>query len=387
MGTQIARPEKPPVVATIGLGISEATETREREAGAEEYRACRRNPSRRHQSWLAHAGNRSQLGLWILGLAVRRHGLARGLLRFLSRIPRMQALARAAIRKLDRLAGASEAAGGWSELKAFFWQTLPILVYHHVGPYIPGTFRFLTIEPAAFARQLGWLYQKGFTAIHVRAWIDWLDRGDALPKKPIVLTFDDAYADIAQYALPELRSRGMQATVYVVTGPTGGTNSWDLQYVRRAHSLMGEEEIRSWSHNDIEVGCHTRSHRRLVNLDPAELEIEVRGSADELASVADGAGESFAYPYGAYDRAALEHVSAVFRSAVTTCPGTNKLWTPRHQLRRANVDPRHEWFDFPFLVRFGWGPYESLHVSLARKKKALLDKVCNLIRALRPYVL
>jgi peptidoglycan/xylan/chitin deacetylase (PgdA/CDA1 family) len=372
--------EKPVVVATIGSGIGESTETREKKAGGQEYRECRRNPSHRRLSWLAQAGNRSRIGLWILGVNVRHPGLARFILRFLSRMPGMQASASAVLRSLDRLVGACETAGGWSELKAFFWRTLPILVYHHVGPYVPGTFRFLTIEPGAFARQLEWLRKRGFTAIHLRDWTDWLDRGDPLPKKPVIVTFDDAYADIARYALPELRSRGMGATVYVVTGLTGGTNSWDLRYVRSAHSLMSQQEIRLWSRNNIEIGCHTRSHRWLVDLDKRELEIEVRGSADELACIVNGTAESFAYPYGVYDRGALERVSAVFGSAVTTCPGMNSLWTPRHQLRRANVDPQHQWFDFPFLVWFGRGPYETLHVFLAQKKKALYTKVRNLIR-------
>src|SRR5262249_17352552 len=151
------------------------------------------------------------------------------------RIPGLRASARAAAQALDRLAGAADAAGGWDALCAFFWKKLPILVYHHVGPYIPGTFRFLTIEPAAFAHQLDWLRRRGFTTIRARDWTDWLNHGKSLPKRPIVITFDDAYADIASYALPELRARGMHATIYVVTRRTGGENSWDSAYVQVPH--------------------------------------------------------------------------------------------------------------------------------------------------------
>jgi peptidoglycan/xylan/chitin deacetylase (PgdA/CDA1 family) len=374
------------LTAPIGPEGRWTAENREREAGAEEYRHCRRHPLRRYLSWLAQAGNCSGLGLWLLGVIVRRYRIARSLLELATRLPGLHASARAAVQRLDRLAGASDAAGGWNELSAFFWRKLPILVYHHVGPFVPGTFHFQTVEPAAFARQLNWLRKNGFTTIHLRDWTNWLDDGASLPTRPIVLTFDDAYADIARYALPELRNRGMNGTAYVVTGRTGGTNSWDLQYVQRAHNLMGQEEIRLWSRHDIEIGCHTRTHRRLVDAKPGDLAHEIDGSARDLTTMLGTVADTFAYPYGAYDREALEEVSAGFRSAVTTRPGVNDLWTPRHQLRRANVDPRHEWFDFAFLVWLGWGPYERLHAFLARMKQAVIRKLRSVTHRRQPQI-
>src|SRR5215467_450515 len=76
----------------------------ERDAGVREYRECRRNPALRHVSWLAGAGRRSWLGLWIVGLTVRHAGVSGKVLRFACRIPGLRASARAAAQALDRLA-------------------------------------------------------------------------------------------------------------------------------------------------------------------------------------------------------------------------------------------------------------------------------------------
>jgi peptidoglycan/xylan/chitin deacetylase (PgdA/CDA1 family) len=273
------------------------------------------------------------------------------------------------------LAGAARAAGGWDNLSSFFWRKLPILVYHHVGPFVPETFRFLTVSPKAFERQMDWLRRNRFTTITPQQWVRWLENGESLPERPVLITFDDGYRDIAVHALPALHERHMTATVYVVTGRCGGINAWDLVYTPGEHRLLDSRVIKFWHERGIEIGSHTSSHRRLENLNRTDLNTEITCSANELGVILGSQADSFSYPYGAFDREAAELVAGSFSSAVTTQIGLNDLWTPRNLLRRANVDPTHEWFDFPFLVRLGWGPYEQTHAYLARQRRALARRL------------
>jgi peptidoglycan/xylan/chitin deacetylase (PgdA/CDA1 family) len=52
-------------------------------------------------------------------------------------------------------------------------------------------------------------------------------RGDALPRRAVVLTFDDGYADTVEQVLPMLERREVPATVFVTTGSLGREYWWD----------------------------------------------------------------------------------------------------------------------------------------------------------------
>ena len=79
---------------------------------------------------------------------------------------------------------------------------LAVLLYHHIGPPRPDTLSDLTVSPEKFERHVRWLARRGFVGIRPSDWLRWLRDGTGLPNKPILFTFDDGYADIADYALP-----------------------------------------------------------------------------------------------------------------------------------------------------------------------------------------
>ncbi|HWT67441.1 MAG TPA: polysaccharide deacetylase family protein, partial [Terracidiphilus sp.] len=103
------------------------------------------------------------------------------------------------------------------------------LLYHHVGPLTAGMYPKMSIEPRQFERQVGWLKRRGYASILPSDWLTWHSGTAVLPEKPVMITFDDAYADIAEYALPVLKHYGFTATIFVVTERVGATNSWDTQ--------------------------------------------------------------------------------------------------------------------------------------------------------------
>jgi peptidoglycan/xylan/chitin deacetylase (PgdA/CDA1 family) len=54
---------------------------------------------------------------------------------------------------------------------------------------------------------------------------EWCSARD--PDKPVLLTFDNAYADIAEHALLVLYEYGLQGVVFVITGQPGGSTVWE----------------------------------------------------------------------------------------------------------------------------------------------------------------
>ena len=122
-----------------------------------------------------------------------------------------------------------------------------LLLYHHVGPSRPGIDSKLTLSPQRFEQQMRWLARRGYAGVKPSDWLRWIRGGEGLPEKPILLTFDDAYADTAEYGLPIVRKYGFSCVVFVVTERLGGTNAWDQARGRATLQLMTAEQIRHWA--------------------------------------------------------------------------------------------------------------------------------------------
>src|SRR3974390_230673 len=113
-------------------------------------------------------------------------------------------------------------------------QAIPVLLYHNVAPSRSGPHPELTVTPKVFERQMEWLARTGHSPLSAVGVIDCLEQRGHLPDKPILITFDDGYADIATYALPILQSYGFSATVFVATRLLGLSLPWDGRKVMTA---------------------------------------------------------------------------------------------------------------------------------------------------------
>jgi len=254
---------------------------------------------------------------------------------------------------ITRLRNTARACGSWKALEKEFDQKLPVLLYHHVGPFRPGTLRELTVLPKRFESQVRWLARRGYVGIKPADWLNWVRDGKSLPEKPILLTFDDAYADIVEYALPILRKYGFSGVVFVVTERLGGTNTWDEAQGCGTLQLMTAEQIRYWASQGIEFGAHSRTHAHLSKLSAAELSAEVVGSKNDLSALLGYPIVSFAYPYGDYNDAVRDLVQGEFDLAFSIEEGLNYLSGDLHLLKRSYVGPSDSLLECVLTVRRG----------------------------------
>ena len=98
-------------------------------------------------------------------------------------------------------------------------------MYHSVTECPPAKTRRLSVTPDAFEQQVSFLAEQGFTGITFSELANAFETGKALPRRPVVLTFDDGYADFASQAWPILRRHDFLATVFVTTSRLPGTPS------------------------------------------------------------------------------------------------------------------------------------------------------------------
>jgi peptidoglycan/xylan/chitin deacetylase (PgdA/CDA1 family) len=240
-----------------------------------------------------------------------------------------------------------------SESKSKFDRRALALVYHHIGPSRPGTYRDMTVSPQRFEQQIRWLARHGYVGIKPSEWLHWAREGESLPEKPILVTFDDAYADTADYALPVLRKYGFAGAVFVVTERLGGTNTWDEAKGCGTLQLMTLEQIRYWAGQGIEFGAHSKTHADLTQLSSAECTAEIRGSKSDLAALLNSGVTSFAYPYGSYNNAVRDLARGEFDLAFTAEEGLINLRSDPHLLQRVVVYPDHSLVHFVLIVRTG----------------------------------
>jgi peptidoglycan/xylan/chitin deacetylase (PgdA/CDA1 family) len=137
----------------------------------------------------------------------------------------------------------------------------------------------------------------------VSALVDALAVGPAaLPDRPVLITFDDGFADFRDAALPALRDRDMAATLYPTTGfldgrsPGGGP----MLRWRDLYELFGA----GGAGDAIEVGGHTHTHPQLDAIPRARAREEISQCKAMLEEVVGAPVRSFAYPHG-YSSAAV----------------------------------------------------------------------------------
>ena len=92
---------------------------------------------------------------------------------------------------------------------------LRIVVYHHVGSENDLTRHLGCTTPTdLFHTHVEWL-QKNYDIVDLET----VSSGGPLPKRPLLITFDDAYRSFLTEAVPVLRSFGLPSTLFLLTDP------------------------------------------------------------------------------------------------------------------------------------------------------------------------
>ncbi|HLY67424.1 MAG TPA: polysaccharide deacetylase family protein, partial [Chloroflexota bacterium] len=124
--------------------------------------------------------------------------------------------------------------------------SVPILMYHYIRtlpPNTPDQLGYgLSIAPPLFEQELAYLQSAGYKSVAMDDVVARITRGTPLPPKPVVLSFDDGYADFYTAAWPLLKKYGFSATAYIVIDFLGrpGYMSWqDVQELRDAGVEIG----------------------------------------------------------------------------------------------------------------------------------------------------
>ena len=245
-------------------------------------------------------------------------------------------------RLIARLFSGARSFEYWSALQNSGWlplsRRLLVLCYHAIedqsddpvlAPY--------GVPPKLFAEHLDTLTRRGFHFVTPEQAAAFISAGAPLPRRPVLLTFDDGYADLVDVARDALRPRNIEALAFVVTGSASGTNEWDQAHGARTVRLLSAEDRATLATLGMEIGSHSQTHAEMPLLDEPLQAAEAMVSADALEAQGLKRPRFFAYPFG-FSSEASKH--AVREAGYLAAFGCRPDWVDRDSDR----------FDLPRLV-------------------------------------
>jgi biofilm PGA synthesis lipoprotein PgaB len=243
-------------------------------------------------------------------------------------------------------------------------EKLTILSYHEIVDANQALIPEYAVTPTMFVRQIDWLRNNGFHFVNINQVLADREGHKPLPAKAVLITFDDGYTSMYEFAWPILRQFHIPSVVAVVGAweDEQGIVNFDGHKIPR-DKLMSWAQLRTLSDSGlVEIGSHTYDlHRGIAgdpqgNLQPAattrrwlatsqaheseasyrqRVEADLKKSRDDITRHIGKAPRIIAWPYGRYNhslRALAEKLGMPI--GLTLDDGANMEDTPLWGLRR-----------------------------------------------------
>lgn len=218
---------------------------------------------------------------------------------------------------------------------------VPIMTYHHVNNADPK--RQDAVSPERFEWHMAYLKKHHFNVLSLRTLVQTIKQGKPLPRKSVVITFDDGYADNYEQAFPILKKYGFPATIFVIAD------------VINTDGYLSTAQMKEMLAQGIEIGSHTRRHAYLPGILSKTLVEEIQGSKDRLEQELGVAITNFAYPNGGFNEDAKRIVQqSDYESACTTNRGFDRFNRDRYELKRVRFSDQDDRVDYLWMKLSGY---------------------------------
>ena len=174
------------------------------------------------------------------------------------------------------------------------YQLVPILCYHNLGPQSKGR---LILGVKSFEEQMRYLKSQGYRVVSLKEFLEFVSLKKQLPRKSLVLTFDDGYRAFNQYAYPVLKELGFTATLFVYT-----------DYIGAGINALSWADLKKLAAQGFDIEAHSKSHgnmRRAATESADEyakrLAVELNVPKDLFSKNLGYSPQILAYPYGSQD--------------------------------------------------------------------------------------
>lgn len=150
---------------------------------------------------------------------------------------------------------------------------IPILMYHDIVTNVKDSSAQVSVNQ--FKDQLSTLLSEGYTPINFADYMAYKEGKKGLPKKPIIITFDDGYKSNYTNAYPVLRDKSIEATFFVPTKVVGTQTTANDHFTWEEAKEMEKSGL-------IDIQSHTYSHCNMSQLNENELLLEITKSFEMI---------------------------------------------------------------------------------------------------------
>jgi len=271
-------------------------------------------------------------------------------------------------------------------MKGHHWPApwVSIVGYHRIVAMRPeDDYWHICTTRERFTSQMRWFARSGYRTLSLEQVADLIIRGERIPPRHFVITFDDGYQDTLTEAAPVLKHHGFTATMFVVTGLVGERNIWD-EGKGNVAPLMTWEQVKQWVKLGFSVGAHSVSHPHLSQLTPEEVRHELIESRKTLESVLGTQIRTFCYPFGDWSDVVCSLVAEVGYDLA--CDDVGRKEHGRYSLARCNpaywppaLTPliRSQRWYFELYRR---GLFDALHQPMSELRRLFASPVRDLRR-------
>lgn len=208
-----------------------------------------------------------------------------------------------------------------------------VLLYHSID----DNDVFHSLSPKIFRKQMDYLKKNGYNVIKLAELERMLSEKTEIPRKTVVLTFDDGFLSHYNNALPILKEYGFPATFFVCTGLLGSEINNSENKPQPTLSWQQLKEMNESSLIDIEP--HGVIHAELDGLNTEEAEEQIKQSRNELKEKLNKDCFYYACPRGKYNEKIIKILKEEgFKVAVSVSEGLVKAGDDLFELKRNTID-------------------------------------------------
>ena len=228
-------------------------------------------------------------------------------------------------------------------------ESVPVLMYHSIGtaklnPYV--------VSADKFNMDMNYLKENGFTTLSTDELYDFMVENKPVPKKSVLITFDDGYVDNYTNAFPILKKYNFKATIFVITGE-----------VDKGKQFLSSVQLKEMQKNGIDIESHTDSHDKLGTYTyDAQLKT-LKISKDYIEKTLNKTVRYISYPFGSYNLDTLKALNAAgYKMAFTTNGRWSNISNGILTLNRVFISGFHHSNSFKTRVNHSWYLFQYLYL-------------------------
>jgi peptidoglycan/xylan/chitin deacetylase (PgdA/CDA1 family) len=194
---------------------------------------------------------------------------------------------------------------------------VPIVCYHQIRDWKPTdskNAKDYIVQVAAFKEHIKMLADSGYHTILPDQLYAYLTTGAPLPKKPIMLTFDDTDLDQFTIANPTLKKYGFKAVYFVMTVSLGRPRYMTADMVKKLSDEGNVIASHTWDHHRVDKYSHNseikiKGKNGKITTKPVDDWVtQIDKPTKKLEEITGKKIEYFAYPFGVWKKPVLPEI-------------------------------------------------------------------------------